>query len=89
MSDGIPFSIVASQDGYTARLGWISSATGITYCGICLGPELEPREGVLCARCRACVVGVFDTHSDHESIRRAWSRAIPSQCEGLPLTMAS
>ena len=88
MSDGTLFSIVSSRDGYAARLGWVSSATGITYCGICLGAKLEPREGALCASCGACVVSVFDAQSDRESIRLAWSRALPIRAKRNPVSLA-
>jgi hypothetical protein len=75
MSEPTLYAIVTSQDGVTTRMGWISSATGITYCGICLGAAVEPRVGELCAGCGACVIGVFDEQADPETIRRAWSHA--------------
>ena len=74
MSETTLYTIVAAQDGITARLGWISSATGITYCGICLRSALQPRIGELCDACGACVVGVFDPAEGAHAIHYAWSQ---------------
>jgi hypothetical protein len=74
MSETTLYSIVAAPDGTTARLGWVSSATGITYCGICLRSALQPRIGELCDACGACVVGVFDPTKGARAIHCAWSR---------------
>lgn len=78
MSETILYSVIAAQDGYTVRLGWISSATGITYCGICLRSALQPRVGDLCDACGACVVGVFDPTEGPQAIHGAWSRLRPA-----------
>jgi hypothetical protein len=72
MRESTLYSIVTSQDGHAARLGWVSSATGITYCGICLAAPLTPRVGELCDHCGACVVSVFDAADGPEAIRHAW-----------------
>jgi hypothetical protein len=74
MSETTPYSIVAAQDGHGTRLGWVSSTTGITYCGICLRSPLKPCVGELCESCGACVVGVFDPAAGTQAIRHAWSR---------------
>lgn len=68
-------SIFSSQDGHQTRLGWISFATGLTYCGICLGSAVEPRVGESCEACGAQVISVFDAASGPEAIRRAWNQA--------------
>jgi len=87
MSQATLYSIVAAQDGNTARLGWISSTTGITYCGICLRSALQPRVGELCDACGACVVGVFDPTEGLQAIHGAWkffrSAAPPAPAEEL------
>lgn len=74
MSETTLYSIVAAQDGITARLGWISSSTGITYCGICLRSALLPRVGELCDTCGACIIGVFDPAEGAQAIHYAWSQ---------------
>lgn len=79
MSENPLYSIVAAPDGNTARLGWVSSATGITYCGICLRSALQPCIGELCDACGACVVGVFDPTEGREAIHGAWSRFRPTK----------
>jgi peptide methionine sulfoxide reductase MsrB len=68
-------SIFTSQDGHQTRLGWISFATGITYCGICLGSAVEPRVGESCEACGAQVISVFDAANGPEAIRKAWCEA--------------
>jgi hypothetical protein len=77
MRQPVLYAIVASQDGATARPGWISHTTGISYCGICLGAQVRPVLGDLCSKCGGCVVGVFDATDDFESIRNAWRFAWP------------
>jgi hypothetical protein len=79
MSKTVLYSIVAAPNGVTARLGWISSATGITYCGICLRSALQPIVGRLCDACGACVVGVFDPAEGAQAIHRAWGQLSSSQ----------
>ena len=75
MTESTLYTIVTSQDGHTTRLGWISFATGLTYCGICLGSAVEPRVGESCKNCGAQVVSVFDAAAGPEASRRAWSEA--------------
>ena len=77
MSEPTLYSVLSSQDRPAVRLGWISSATGITYCGICLGSAVRPRLGEVCKKCGACVVGVFDASDGWDTIRQAWRRAKP------------
>ncbi|WP_420236877.1 hypothetical protein ACOBR2_14735 [Telmatobacter bradus] len=86
MSETTLYSIVAAPDGHGTRLGWVSSTTGITYCGICLRSSLKPCVGELCESCGACVVGVFDPAAGTQAIRRAWSRvsAPPAPLNQLP-----
>lgn len=78
MSETTLYSIVAAQDGHGTRLGWVSSTTGITYCGICLRSPLKPCVGELCESCGACVVGVFDPAAGTQAIRHAWSHVSAS-----------
>ena len=68
-------SIFTSQDGHTTRLGWISFATGLTYCGICLGAAVEPRVGECCEKCGAHLISVFDASQGPDAIRKAWKEA--------------
>jgi peptide methionine sulfoxide reductase MsrB len=75
MTESTLNSIFTSQDGHQTRLGWISFATGITYCGICLGSAVEPRVGESCECCGAQVISVFDAANGKEAIRRAWNEA--------------
>jgi hypothetical protein len=89
MSETNLYSIVAAQDGITVRLGWISSATGITYCGICLRSALQPHVGELCDTCGACVVGVFDPVDGAHAIHRAWSRIGAVQAKPVDLPACS
>ena len=72
------YSLVASQDGLTARLAWISPSTGIAYCGVCMGAQIRPEVGELCSNCGGCVVSVFDSAASAESIRNAWRSALPA-----------
>jgi len=75
MTESTLLSIFSSQDGHTTRLGWISFATGLTYCGICLGSAVEPRVGESCEACGAQVISVFDAANGSEAIRKAWCAA--------------
>jgi hypothetical protein len=79
MSSNPLYFIVAAPDATTARLGWVSSVTGITYCGICLRSALQPCIGELCDACGACVVGVFDPVEGAQAIHSAWSRFRPAK----------
>jgi len=83
MSETTVYSVVAKRDGSAARLGWTSSATGITYCGLCLGAQIRVSVGAHCANCGGCVVGVFDDKSDIATIRQAWQSALPTTGQGL------
>lgn len=75
MNESKTLTIFTSQDGHTTRLGWISAATGLTYCGICLGSAVAPEVGEFCTCCGARVTGTFDTADGPEAIRRAWNQA--------------
>jgi hypothetical protein len=75
MTESTLHSVFTSQDGHTTRLGWISFATGLTYCGICLGSAVEPRVGESCEACGAQVISVFDAANGAEAIRKAWCAA--------------
>lgn len=75
MSTKSLLSILAAQKGGATRLGWISSVTGITYCGICLRSPIEPRLGSTCECCSARVVGLFDPEADAQTVRNAWRKA--------------
>lgn len=78
MSEPTLYSVLSSQDRPAVRLGWISSETGITYCGICLRSAVQPRLGELCEKCGACVVGVFDPTDGWDTIRQAWGPGKPA-----------
>jgi hypothetical protein len=64
--------ILISHDSSRARLGWVSAATGFTYCGICLRSCVTPQTGSSCPACRARVAYVFDYSSTPEAMRHAW-----------------
>lgn len=75
MTESTVNAIFTSQDGHQTRLGWISFATGITYCGICLGSAVEPKVGESCEACGAHVISVFDAANGPDAIRKAWCEA--------------
>jgi len=87
MTESTLNSIFSSQDGHQTRLGWISFATGLTYCGICLGSAVEPRVGEFCPCCGALVISVFDAANGKDAIRQAWNQAGAATVVPEQLTM--
>ncbi|MBB6145050.1 hypothetical protein HNQ77_003006 [Silvibacterium bohemicum] len=84
MRETLVYTILTSADQARARLGWVSTSTGLTYCGICLRAEVTPEVGADCRVCGARVAQVFELSSGPASIRRAWKSACP-QTEQLEL----
>lgn len=60
MTEAHIYSIMKASHSSTVRLGWVSSSTGITYCGICLRAAVRPQVGAECTACGAYVTQLMD-----------------------------
>jgi hypothetical protein len=75
MNTSTLYAILISANQATMRLGWVSSSTGLTYCGICLRASLAPEVGSECSGCGARVTKVFELSAGSNSMLGAWKDA--------------
>jgi hypothetical protein len=70
------YTIISCRKLRTARLGWVSPSTGLTYCGICLRAPVTPAIGAECSACGAHVAGLFEMQDGEAAVRHAWRQAL-------------
>jgi len=82
------YSIMKAVPSRTVRFGWVSSITGITYCGICLRSAVTPQVGAECKVCGAYVAQLLDIGTKGDKWRKTWKDAIsvPRDSDDLQAT---
>ena len=69
------YLILKASHRVAMRFGWVSSTTGITYCGICLRAPVAAEIGAECCVCGARVAQLVDVRAKRDAWRRAWKEA--------------